>query len=357
MALTSSDSFPHGEHRGYMRGCRCDPCSAANRTRNRAYRDGFGVRLSADVPRAHLRWLMARGASVNSLAEASGVARPNISSMLYDLEGRPSSSTISVEHGDAIMALRLRNCAASVPAEWGEALERLLVDAGWTKKGIGQAIGLSREIRHRRRWPTAHYYGVRKLADDLPGATEVLAAHDEALDAPPSSEAAWRELRDELELHRAKRALFRRLKGGSYETFPGRDQRLWTQVEEMAMAGDLLVADPEPIERPAPITDRAELWRARRAEYEDLLAELTTIMRWRGENRSWLRKRACKGVDPDTFFPGRGTNATEAHALCGACPVRAQCLEHAGPFVGTNGGVVGGQSAKARRASRARATA
>lgn len=32
------DDFPHGEPRGYKRGCRCDSCMEAHRAYNRAYR-------------------------------------------------------------------------------------------------------------------------------------------------------------------------------------------------------------------------------------------------------------------------------------------------------------------------------
>lgn len=41
-------------------------------------------------------------------------------------------------------------------------------------------------------------------------------------------------------------------------------------------------------------------------------------------------RAACLEVDPEVFWPppqGRGTNATEALAVCGRCPVRAACLK------------------------------
>lgn len=43
----------------------------------------------------------------------------------------------------------------------------------------------------------------------------------------------------------------------------------------------------------------------------------------------WAEHAACKGVDPDLFFPERGTSVEAAQAVCGACPVRLACLEEA----------------------------
>ena len=57
----------------------------------------------------------------------------------------------------------------------------------------------------------------------------------------------------------------------------------------------------------------------------------------------------CAQVDPELWFPEVGEPAREAKAICAACPVRATCLDVFGdlPY-----GVVGGQSAKQRRARR-----
>lgn len=45
---------------------------------------------------------------------------------------------------------------------------------------------------------------------------------------------------------------------------------------------------------------------------------------------AWMASAACLTVeDPDIFFPGRGASHAEAKAVCNACPVRLDCLEHA----------------------------
>ena len=46
---------------------------------------------------------------------------------------------------------------------------------------------------------------------------------------------------------------------------------------------------------------------------------------------TWRTNAACRGADPDLFFPDRGDNAAVAQALavCAGCTVRAECLEEA----------------------------
>jgi Transcription factor WhiB len=45
--------------------------------------------------------------------------------------------------------------------------------------------------------------------------------------------------------------------------------------------------------------------------------------------QAWLDQAACRGHDPERFFPesGEHTKAAEAKAICSGCPVRDQCLE------------------------------
>jgi WhiB family transcriptional regulator, redox-sensing transcriptional regulator len=49
----------------------------------------------------------------------------------------------------------------------------------------------------------------------------------------------------------------------------------------------------------------------------------------------WLPLAACKTAEPDLFFPisspaaTGGSDAARALAICGSCPVRAECLEYA----------------------------
>ena len=44
---------------------------------------------------------------------------------------------------------------------------------------------------------------------------------------------------------------------------------------------------------------------------------------------AWHQHGACRGADPNLFFPARGESVKEAKAVCARCPVRAECLEYA----------------------------
>ncbi|HXY44652.1 MAG TPA: WhiB family transcriptional regulator [Acidimicrobiales bacterium] len=46
-------------------------------------------------------------------------------------------------------------------------------------------------------------------------------------------------------------------------------------------------------------------------------------------NATWRQRAACRGLDPDIFYPVSDEDAWEAKAVCDACPVRQPCLEHA----------------------------
>lgn len=46
-------------------------------------------------------------------------------------------------------------------------------------------------------------------------------------------------------------------------------------------------------------------------------------------NLSWRQRAACRGVDPDIFYPVSDEEAEPAKAICAQCPVREACLEYA----------------------------
>lgn len=45
--------------------------------------------------------------------------------------------------------------------------------------------------------------------------------------------------------------------------------------------------------------------------------------------QNWRDKGACRGIDPQIFYPAEDDNAEEAKEICGLCVVRQTCLEHA----------------------------
>jgi len=44
---------------------------------------------------------------------------------------------------------------------------------------------------------------------------------------------------------------------------------------------------------------------------------------------TWRKHAACRGIDPDVFYPVSDEEADEAKAICDQCAVRESCLEHA----------------------------
>lgn len=44
---------------------------------------------------------------------------------------------------------------------------------------------------------------------------------------------------------------------------------------------------------------------------------------------TWRKRAACRGIDPEVFYPATDEEAGEAKAICAVCPVLEACLEHA----------------------------
>lgn len=63
---------------------------------------------------------------------------------------------------------------------------------------------------------------------------------------------------------------------------------------------------------------------------------------------SWRQAAACRGVDPEVFYPLSDEEAGAAKIVCGRCPVRQPCLEFA---LGSREreGVWGGATERERR--------
>ena len=49
---------------------------------------------------------------------------------------------------------------------------------------------------------------------------------------------------------------------------------------------------------------------------------------WRAAGSDWHRFAACRGHDPELWFPRQGDHvgAARAKAICAGCPVRTECL-------------------------------
>jgi WhiB family redox-sensing transcriptional regulator len=62
----------------------------------------------------------------------------------------------------------------------------------------------------------------------------------------------------------------------------------------------------------------------------------------------WRQRAACRGVDPDIFYPVSEEDADDARAICRACGVREACLEWA-LATREHDGVWGGATERERR--------
>lgn len=78
----------------------------------------------------------------------------------------------------------------------------------------------------------------------------------------------------------------------------------------------------------------------------DRLDEVLALL----ERPAWHADAACRGMDPDLFYPGLGANRDLVHArqVCTGCRVRVECLEDA-LARGDKWGVWGGLSERERR--------
>ena len=68
----------------------------------------------------------------------------------------------------------------------------------------------------------------------------------------------------------------------------------------------------------------------------------------------WTEIAACKGVDPNIFFPELGESVEPAKAICARCTVTAECLEYSFTLGSPCFGIWGGLSARERRIMRSR---
>jgi len=74
---------------------------------------------------------------------------------------------------------------------------------------------------------------------------------------------------------------------------------------------------------------------------------------------AWIDDALCAQTDPETWFPGKGENATKAKRVCATCDVRLACLDWALSFPDAHDlyGVYGGLTVIERRKLRKRAAA
>lgn len=274
---------PHGTRTKYVvEKCRCQACTEASRDEMRAY----AARSKTDVAyvdaapvRAHVRELMAAGVGLKQIVKVSGVPQGTLWKLVYGDRkrfGRPSKR-ITRATRDRLLAVTPRAIAdgARVDATPTWRLLDEMIAAGITRTSLAQALG--------QQGPGLQVSRKQVLASR---ARQVADLH-----------ARWRA----------------------------------GQAPELKTAGTRWTPPP-----PAAAPPQRELSLAeRRARYNDLQAlfeQLAEVVEIRNA-RTWRNDAACRGRDPDMWFPARGHQTSPqtrlALSICAACIVRDQCAAEA----------------------------
>lgn len=66
-----------------------------------------------------------------------------------------------------------------------------------------------------------------------------------------------------------------------------------------------------------------------------------------GQDDNWRQSGACRGLDPDLFYPERGADPKPTQRICADCGVREECLDYA--MERREIGIWGGTSERERR--------
>jgi WhiB family redox-sensing transcriptional regulator len=108
------------------------------------------------------------------------------------------------------------------------------------------------------------------------------------------------------------------------------------------------------------VTARREAW-AHADEREQAIQRQTLALRDTiGEmalsqvvQEPWRQEAACRGLDPDMFFPQYQDQEEEAKQVCRTCPVADECLDYAITHKEEHG-IWGGMNHKERNAAKRR---
>ena len=140
----------HGTRTRYVTGCRCEPCTEANRTYARERqrhqrRIAYGIEapkperyVDAAEVREHLRWLRTVGIGRRSVAERTGLNPKTVRDI-----ANGESKRCTPETADKILAVGKydRPGAALVDATETKRKVAELLAHGWTRCGIARALG------------------------------------------------------------------------------------------------------------------------------------------------------------------------------------------------------------------------
>ena len=184
----------HGTRTGYVKGCRCQPCTDANRhaqaareQRSRAGGPSTDL-VSAARARGHLRILTGQGATQKGLARAADL---NVKTIVDILEG--DRTRIQPDTERIVLAITMNDVRQShapgtlIPAAPIWQLINDMVARGWPKSWIAREAGLGNSIQLKTDQVTAgNAQRIAELHAQLDGITPPLRRHRTPM--PPLSE-------------------------------------------------------------------------------------------------------------------------------------------------------------------------
>lgn len=184
----------HGTRTGYVKGCRCQPCTDANRhaqaareQRSRAGGPSTDL-VSAARARGHLRILTGQGATQKGLARAADL---NVKTIVDILEG--DRTRIQPDTERIVLAITMNDVHQShapgthIPAAPTWQLINDMVARGWPKSWIAREAGLGNSIQLKTDQVTAgNAQRIAELHAQLDGITPPPRRHRTPM--PPLSE-------------------------------------------------------------------------------------------------------------------------------------------------------------------------
>ena len=138
-----------GTRSAYASGCRCDPCTVANRVyarelRRHHARVGYGIEvhvdpyIDADAARDHLNWLSSQGVGRRAVSAATGLSQSNLMKIR---SGQRRRITPDTEARVLAVGTHRRRPRSLVDLDKAQLLIDDLLLIGYTKAAIAKALG------------------------------------------------------------------------------------------------------------------------------------------------------------------------------------------------------------------------
>ncbi|MBL8909852.1 MAG: hypothetical protein JNM17_04020 [Archangium sp.] len=167
--LVSAERFPHGSRSRYVKGCRCEPCTVANREyakgRYHAQKAGLANGLvKADDARAHLALLRRCGVGLRTVADVAGIGRSVLQRITRGLRARADVVRRVLDVGP-----EAAGDGAYVPASRAWSAVGKLLNLGLTRGEIAQGIGRETAALQlgRRRITRRNEHEILKLLEEV----------------------------------------------------------------------------------------------------------------------------------------------------------------------------------------------